>query len=125
MSSTYFLQLFSFALLLNILTSNKAPLLQLLFRCGALRNYWERKGYRQVQTIFSPSGSARRGIAIAGINNLGRQFFTEGDMFTTSCKLGTSDEESCDHCHQQHASAVQFHVLRKTTEKSPDGNFPL
>lgn len=63
MSSSYFLQLFSFALLLNILTSNKAPLLQLLVGCG------EREG-------SSPSGSARRGIAIAGINIPGRQFFT-------------------------------------------------
>lgn len=75
MNSSYFLQLFSFALPLNILISNEVPLLQLLVACHA-RSYCERERSRQVQTIFSPSGSARRGTATAGINILGKQFFT-------------------------------------------------
>lgn len=75
MNSSYFLQLFSFALPLNTLTSKEVPLLQLLVACGA-RSYCERERSRQVQTIFSPSGSARRGTATAGINILGKQFFT-------------------------------------------------
>lgn len=79
MNSSYFLQLFSFALPLNILTSNEVPLLQLLVACHA-RSYCERERSRQVQTIFSPSGSARRGTATAGINILGKQFFTSQEI---------------------------------------------
>lgn len=79
MNSSYFLQLFSFALPLNILISNEVPLLQLLVACHA-RSYCERERSRQVQTIFSPSGSARRGTATAGINILGKQFFTSQEI---------------------------------------------